>query len=111
MQETQIRMLTVATASLGWTRAYDMSHLAQPCLRAPFPGSRVGSPAPLDRSPATEVSPMFASCARSWMLATLAGLMLALATCGGGDDDEDGGARSGGATLSSPTNRPHLPPP
>ena len=49
---------------------------------------------------------MFASCARSWMLATLAGLMLALATCGGGDDDEDGGARSGGSITISQTTQP-----
>src|SRR5918997_2656687 len=49
---------------------------------------------------------MFASCARGWMLATLAGLMLALATCGGGDDDEDGGARSGGSITISQTPQP-----
>jgi peptide/nickel transport system substrate-binding protein len=45
--------------------------------------------------------------ARSWMLAMLAGLLLAFAACGGGDGDgEGGGSRDGGSITISQTTQP-----
>jgi peptide/nickel transport system substrate-binding protein len=46
-------------------------------------------------------------CARSWMLAMLAALLLAFGGCGGDDDGSDGGAgRDGGSITISQTTQP-----
>jgi peptide/nickel transport system substrate-binding protein len=49
---------------------------------------------------------MFARFARSWMLAMLAGLMLALAACGGDSDEGSGSGREGGSITISQTTQP-----
>ena len=53
---------------------------------------------------------MVDGCARSWMLAMLAALLLAFAGCGDDDDDGDGAraapARTGGSITISQTTQP-----
>ena len=78
-------------------------------LRAPITASSVGSLAPGNRSPATEMSLAFDRFACACVLLLLAGLLLALSGCGGdgdGGDGDAGGGRHGGSITISQTTQP-----